>query len=252
MSAWVWLATPLIGLTLVMFGAGGGMLSVPILYYGMGLPMKVAIASSLWIVMAVSLLSLWQLNVWKALNIRLLVWFAVGGVIGSWLGARIGLSISDIWQTSTLGLLMCFVAWWMHKPKPDSAFHQSTTCHCMRTLLVGVILGVVTGVLGVGGGFLMVPALLWLGIVDYRLAVAHSLLLIVINASVAGLGYWGEVDMHIKPLLLMIGLAMVGSLCGKRLLKRWTSKHLQIAFSVLLVCVGGLMCMQVIYQLFDI
>ncbi|MDQ6973627.1 MAG: sulfite exporter TauE/SafE family protein, partial [Mariprofundaceae bacterium] len=204
MSVLIWVAAPLIGLTLAMFGAGGGMTTVPILHYGLGLPMKEAIASSLWIVAGVSLVSLWQLNVWKQLNIRLLSWFAVGGVMGSGLGARIGLNISDILQSMIFGLLTCAVAWWMLKAKPVRQEREEHQCQCVRTLLVGVVLGVVTGVLGVGGGFLMVPALLWLGIASYRLAVAHSLLLMTVNASVAGVGYLGHVNIDPQPLLMVI------------------------------------------------
>ena len=241
MTLWAWLAAPLIGLMLAMFGAGGGMTTVPIFYYGLGLSMKAAIASSLWVVVAVSLASLLQQRVWKQLNVRLLIWFAAGGIIGSWLGTRIGLSISDTLQGAVFGSLTCFVAWWMLMPKPQARQPKETGCHCAKTLLTGIGLGIVTGVFGVGGGFLMVPALLWLGLVDYRLAVAHSLLLIVVNASVAGIGYWGEVDMPIQPLLMIMLLAIVGSLFGHILCKYWPAKHLQRVFSVMLLFVGGFM-----------
>lgn len=241
MSVLIWIAAPLIGLTLAMFGAGGGMTTVPILHYGLGLSMKEAIASSLWIVAGVSLVSLWQLNVWKELNIRLLSWFAAGGVFGSWLGTRIGLNISDMLQSMIFGVLTCVVAWWMLKPKPSEQAREQNKCQCARTLLVGIVLGVVTGVLGVGGGFLMVPALLWLGIVKYRLAVAHSLLLIIINASVAGVGYLGHVAIDLQPLLIVILLAVVGVLFGNWLCKKWPVKHMQKLFSLLLLCIGGFM-----------
>jgi uncharacterized membrane protein YfcA len=233
-----WLIAPLIGLSLAMFGAGGGMMTVPILHYAMGLPMKEAVASSLWVVVAVSLMALAQQRVWKDLNIRLLLWFAAGGVVGSWFGAHIGLSISDMLQGGLLGALTCFVAWWMRKPKPEPVHREQTRCQCAKTFFVGISLGIITGMLGVGGGFLMVPVLLWLGIVDFRLAVAHSLLLIAVNATVAGLGYINEVNMQLKPLFIIAVLAMAGGLLGNKLLHVWSPKYLQAVFSVLLLCVG--------------
>ncbi len=246
MSLWIWFLAPIIGLTLAMFGAGGGMATVPILHYGLGLSMKAAIAASLWVVVVVSFVSLWQQGVWKQLHIRLLSWFAVGGVMGSWLGARIGLSISDMLQSMIFGLLTCFVAWWMTKPKPQQNKREKTKCQCARTLLVGVALGMVTGVLGVGGGFLMVPALLWLGIVEYRLAVAHSLLLIIVNATVAGLGYWGHVEFSWQPLLLVMMLAIAGTFIGNKLCKVLPIKQMQKLFSLLLLSIGVFMLMNAV------
>ncbi len=243
MSIWVWLAAPFIGLALSLFGAGGGMTTVPLLAYGLHMPLKSAIASSLWIVAAVSLTSLLRQRAWGRMNIRLLIWLAVGGIAGSWLGSRIGLAISDALQGAIFGLLTWFVAWWMRKPKPQVARVPVGVCHCARTFIAGILLGIVTGILGVGGGFLMVPVLIWLGISEYKLAVAHSLLLITLNATVAGLGYAGAVHIHVAPLLAIVVLAMAGSLAGSFLLQRWSSERLQGAFSLLLALIGGFMLM---------
>ncbi len=241
MSIWAWLAAPFIGLTLALFGAGGGMTTVPLLAYGLHMPLKSAIASSLWIVAAVSLTSLLRQRVWKRMNIRLLIWLAIGGIAGSWLGTRIGLAMPDVLQGAIFGALTWFVAWWMRKPKPQATRTTADTRHHARTLIAGLLLGIVTGILGVGGGFLMVPILIWLGISDYKLAVAHSLLLITVNATVAGLGYIGSVHIHVAPLLIIAVLAMTGSLAGSFLLKRWSPERLQGAFSLLLVLIGGFM-----------
>jgi len=243
MSVWAWLAAPFIGLTLALFGAGGGMTTVPLLTYGLHMPLKSAIASSLWIVAAVSLTSLLRQRAWRRMNIRLLVWLAIGGIAGSWLGTRIGLAISDMLQGAIFGSLTWFVAWWMKKPKSQATHAPEHRRHYIQTLIAGLLLGIVTGILGVGGGFLMVPILIWLGISDYKLAVAHSLLLITVNATVAGLGYIGAVQVHVAPLLMIAVLAMAGSLAGSFMLKRWSSEHLQSAFSLLLILIGGFMLM---------
>lgn len=238
MSLWGWIMAPFIGLLLAMFGAGGGMTAVPLLRYGLHLPLKEAIASSLWVVATVSLVSLIRQRAWGRMNLRLLTWFTLGGVAGSWLGTRIGLMISDALQEAVFGILTCFVAWRMHKPRPEAAHSLASVCHCAQTLIIGVLLGTVTGILGVGSGFLMVPALIWLGISDYKLAVAHSLMLITINACVAGVSYLGTVHVQAVPLLIITVLAMAGSLAGGLLLKHWSAKRLQRVFSVMLILIG--------------
>ncbi len=243
MSIWVWLAAPFIGLMLALFAAGGGMIAVPLLTYGLHMPLKSAVASSLWIIAAVSLTSLLRRRVWKYMNIRLLAWFAIGGIAGSWLGSKIGLAISDMLQGAIFGVLTWGAAWWMRKPKRQTA-HTPADRHCTRMLVAGLLLGIVTGVLGVGGGFLMVPVLIWLGISEYKLAVAHSLLLITINTTVGGLGYIGAVHIHVEELFTIAVLAMLGSLAGSFLIKRWSSERLQAAFSLLLILAGGFMLMR--------
>ncbi len=240
MSLWAWVLAPTIGLLLALFGAGGGMTTVPLLTHALHMPIKEAVASSLWIVAAVSLAALIRQRAWSRLNWRMIAWFAAGGLAGGWLGARLGLAMPAAWQSAIFGALTWFVAWWMHRPRPDAA-GGGVICRCVRTLLTGLALGVVTGVLGVGGGFLMVPALLWLGVPDYRLAVAHSLLLIVLNAAAAGIGYAGHVALQAEPIAVIALLAMAGSLAGNWLLHRLPATRLQRAFSLLLVGIGGVM-----------
>ncbi|MDQ7000490.1 MAG: sulfite exporter TauE/SafE family protein [Mariprofundus sp.] len=243
MSLWVIALAPLIGMFLAMFGAGGGMLTVPLLVYGVGMPLKSAIAASLWIVVVVSLTALLRQQVWKQVQPKLLAYFMVGGVLGSWLGAHLGLAIPDTVQGVMFAVLVWFVAWWMYRQGGSEASlrNQSQPCRCALTLAVGVVLGVVTGVLGVGGGFLMVPALIWLGVSDFKVAVSHSLILIVINAMVAGMTYLGRVELAWQPMLWITGLAAIGCLAGSMILNRFTTARLQTMFSLLLLLVGGIM-----------
>jgi len=96
-------------------------------------------------------------------------------------------------------------------------------------------------VLGVGGGFLMVPALIWLGISNYKTAVAHSLVLIIINAVTAGLSYASGMHLSLMPVILIAGFASLGSLAGGTLLARYSPEHLQSAFSMILLVIGVFM-----------
>lgn len=241
MNLWVIALAPLIGLMLALFGAGGGMLTVPLLTYGLHFPLKQAIAASLWIVAAVSLVALFRQQAWRGLNLKMLTAFAIGGMAGSTAGAHLGMAMPTSLQAAIFGALVFFVAWWMRRPKPTVQGNARPACRCLLTLLTGIILGITTGVLGVGGGFLMVPALIWLGVSDYKMAVAHSLVLIVINALTAGLNYATGMTMALTPILAIAGLASLGSLVGGSLLTRHSSERLQSAFSIILLLIGALM-----------
>jgi len=242
MSMLAVMIAPLIGIMLALFGAGGGMLTVPLLNHGCGMPLKSAVAASLWIVAAVSLVALFRQRAWHQLQIKLLAFFIAGGGIGSWLGAHLGLLVSDGIQGAIFGLLVWFVAWWMrYRKKPLSVELPAQPCRCLVTLLTGVLLGIVTGMLGVGGGFMMVPALLWLGISDYKIAISHSLVLIIINAIIAGMTYFGHVEMSWQPVLWIAGLAAMGTVIGSFFMHRIASTHLQSIFSLFLILIGAVM-----------
>jgi uncharacterized membrane protein YfcA len=233
----------MIGMFLAIFGAGGGMLTVPLLSHGVGMPLKSAIAASLWIVVAVSMMALIRRRAWRQVQPKLLAYFMAGGVFGSWLGAHVGLAISDTVQGVMFALLVWFVAWWMIRQAGQDASLASSSqpCRGVLTLAVGVVLGLATGVLGVGGGFLIVPALIWLGVSDFKVAVSHSLILIVINALVAGFTYMGEVALAWQPMFWVTALAATGCLVGSEMVGRFTASGLQKVFSLLLILVGAIM-----------
>lgn len=238
MSVWVWLAVPFVGLALGLFGAGGGMLTVPILMYGAGMPIKQAIAVSLWIVASVSLIATTQQRAWQVLQPRLLIFFAVGGIGGSILGAWVGTWIHPWVQQFLFAALLFTVSWWMLHVKLRSR-SEGEPCRCGVAVAAGAGLGVVTGLLGVGGGFLMVPTLILLGVAHLPTAVAHSLVLIAANAVASGITYLGHVNLPLGMMAAMVLIASVGSLVGSRLLHRLPVDRLQKLLSVILALIGG-------------
>lgn len=245
------LLAPLIGVLLALFGAGGGMITVPLLVYGVGLPIKVAIAASLLIVASVSLVTVLRKRAWQVIRPKLLLVFAMGGFSGSWIGSYVGLAIPDQLQGVLFGVLVLCVAWWMRRATAvQASSSDGLVCRCFRTFIVAMLLGVVTGVLGVGAGFLIVPALIWLGISDFKVAVAHSLVVITINATVASISYLGHIDLAMAPVLSIAALAAAGSLVGCRLAGRMPESTLRSGFSLLLLIVGaGMLLVPLVRQL---
>ncbi len=240
MSLWLWFAAPFIGVLLGLFGAGGGMLTVPLLMYGADFPLKQAIVASLWIVAAVSLTAAIQQRAWQVVRPKLLLFFSAGGLLGGVAGAWLGAWIPALLQQIMFGGLLLAVAIWTIQTRVTAQLEPNTPCHCGLALLAGSALGVLTGLLGVGGGFLMVPVLIALGISHLPTAVAHSLVLIATNATASGLTYLGRgVSLEPKVILIVGGLAAVGSIAGSRLLKRLAVEHLRKGFSAGLALLGG-------------
>ena len=89
------------------------------------------------------------------------------------------------------------------------------------------------------------PLLLMLGVPTYQSAVAHSLLLIVSSSLVAALRYAEDLDMTWHPALLLVGLAVLGTLLGNLIADRYSPKHLQKAFSLMLTLMAGWMLLKV-------
>lgn len=241
MTLSLWLAAPLIGLVLSLFAAGGGMIAVPLLSFGVGMPLKQAIATSLVIVACVSLIALLQKKRWRLIEWRLHRFFAIGGMIGGVGGASIGLYIPDSIQAMIFAVLVLLVAWWMHsnRMKQISAQARTTPCDCRYSMLAGLGTGLVTGLLGVGGGFLIVPLLLMLGVSNYQSAVAHSLILIVSSSLVAALRYAEQLNIAWLPILLIVALAGAGAWLGSMIAEKHTSVRLQKAFSLMLTLMAA-------------
>jgi len=240
-SLWLWPAAFGIGLVLGMFGAGGGMVTVPALMALADMDVKQAVATSLWIVALVSLVAAIHQRVWRTLQPRLLLTFAVTGVLGGMLGARIGLLLPSFIQLGLLALLTFYVAWWTTRVRLED---RISVFRFIPAALAGLVIGVLTGALGVGGGFLLVPALIYLGMERFQVAVGHSLVLIFLNASVAAVSYLPSM---VIPVPLTAGIALtatVGTILGGQMLKHLPGNAMQRGFAVILLLLGCLMAWQ--------
>jgi len=101
-------------------------------------------------------------------------------------------------------------------------------------MLAGIGTGLVTGLLGVGGGFLIVPLLLMLGVANYQSAIAHSLMLIISSSLIAALRYAENLDIAWQPTMLIVALAATGTWLGGFIAHKYPAQHLQKAFSLML------------------
>ena len=231
-----------IGLVLGLLGSGGSILTVPVLVYLAGQPDKVAIAESLAIVGAIAAVGASSYARRGLVAWRSVVGFGLPGVVGTYFGAVLAASVPGPVQLALFGAVMLAAAGAMLKGRGGlEGAHTPRPAWAIALLGAGV--GVMTGLVGVGGGFLIVPALVLLVGLDMRLAVGTSLSIIVLNSAVGFLKYLDvlteagdAVDWRLVGTFAAIGI--VGSLVGTRLSQRVPQTLLRRAFAVFLIVMG--------------
>lgn len=231
-----------IGLSLGMLGGGGSILTVPVLVYVLGLPMKGAVPLSLIVVGVTSAVG--AANHQRHRNIRwdAAVAFAPAAVIGALLGTRIATVVSGRIQLIIFAILMVVAAISMFVG--PAAWSTPGTVPTRRSpavvALLGGCVGLLTGLVGVGGGFMYVPALVLLAGLEMREAVGTSLVLIVVSCLAALLGYLGRIAIDWQTAGFFTALAIVGVMIGSGLAKRVPQAALRRGFAVLLLVMGVL------------
>ncbi len=239
----IWPVAFLIGVVLGAFGAGGGMITVPVLIYFADMSVKEAVAMSLWVVALVSTVALFQNKTWRHLQYKLLITLGVSGVLGSVSGSMLAQFLSEKVQLGLFTLLIILVTGWVSKMKLSD---RVGVYKFIPATVAGYLIGVLTGVFGVGGGFLLVPALIYLGMHHFPTAVAHSLVLIAVNAIAGGLSYLNQVTISFEQTLLFAVVASMGTVLGAYILRRVDNNKLQKSFSVILIVLGVFMAWRTI------
>lgn len=241
----------LIGLSLGLLGGGGSILTVPIFVYVLGFEAKQAIAMSLAVVGAVSLFG--AAGHWRAGNVNLRVALIFGGVAmaATYLGARLAIFFSGAAQLALFAVVMLLAAYFMFRDTHRSeAVESGTAAEKVARMPVGLIVvtgvavGVLTGLVGVGGGFMIVPTLVILGRVPMKEAVGTSLLVIALKSGAGFYGYLGQVEVPWGFMTLFSLIAIVGILAGSYLVRFIPQSALRRAFAVFLIIMG----MMILYQ----
>jgi uncharacterized protein len=230
-----------VGLVFGLLGAGGSILTVPIMVFALGQDPKVAIVMSLPIVGGVALVGV--ARHWRAGNVdmRTAIPFGIAAMIGAFGGARLARFLGGGTQLTLLALLMLGAAFSMFKNAslPDAPGANQPDRELGPTVLsIGVFTGLLTGLVGIGGGFLLVPALVLFAKVPMRSAVGTSLVVIAMNTVAGYLGYLGSVEVPWRIVGIFGGIAAVGIVIGTALLPRIQQATLKRAFATLLVAVS--------------
>jgi uncharacterized membrane protein YfcA len=233
-----------VGAVLGVVGGGGSIIAVPALVYGMGLSPAAAIPTSLLVVGLSSLAALLP-RLREGINWPVVLIVGAAGIPAAWGGTAVGrlldptilmLAFAAIMVAAGVRMLMrSKEAEGSCSTGPGRAFRSCAP----KAVGVGVLVGFLTGLLGVGGGFLITPALtMFLGL-RMKQAVGSSLAIIVIN-SAAGFGAhsagfaidWSSVLAFAVP-------AILGSLVAARLAGRLQDKHIRVSFAMLVFAVAA-------------
>ena len=231
----------LIGLLLGLVGGGGSILTVPILVYVIGQGVHEATATSLVIVGATALAGTVPHAREGRVALQTAVLFGGAGIAGAFAGAWLNARASGPLILLLFGTLMLFVAARMALQRDPAEATTETTAQRgfhWTVLAAGLVVGVMTGFFGVGGGFLIVPALVLVLGFQMRLAVGTSLLIIAINSGAGALAHLrtGGFDLPLALLFIIGGFA--GATFGGRLAGRIDEAKLTRGFAALVALVG--------------
>ncbi len=221
----------LIGVSLGFFGGGGSILTVPLLVYVFGLDPKVAIASSLLVVGAASVTGAFQH--WRAghVDLRTGLWFGAAGMAGAYVGGRAGAYVDGTLLLLLFAAMMVLTATAMWRGRRPSSQPPPSEQATGRLVAQGFGVGLFTGLVGAGGGFLIVPALtLWAGL-PMPTAVGTSLLIILLKSLAGFSGYAAHVQVDYALVAAVTAAAIAGSFAGSHLAHRVDPASLRRGFA---------------------
>ena len=234
----------LIGVSLGVLGGGGSILTVPILVYVAGMDAKEAIAASLFVVGVTSAAGVFSHARGGRVRWRTGLLFGAAGLVGAFLGGMLGGHLPGGLLLVAFALMMIATSVAMIRGRKVDESKRHSGLPVARVLFDGLVVGLVTGLVGAGGGFLVVPALALLGGLPMAVAVGTSLLVIAMKSLGGLFGYLSSVDLDWPLVLAVTAAAVVGSVLGGRLAGRIPEVALRKGFGWFVLAMGGFVLVQ--------
>ncbi len=239
-----WFGAVAIGLSLGLLGSGGSIITVPVLVYLVGQPEKVAIAGSLAVVGSIALIGALQNVARGQLAWRSVLGFGLPGMAGTIAGAWLSAWVSGAVQLAVFaGVMLAAAVMMFRRGEPPAVPRPPRPLSLLA--VDGVAVGMLTGFVGVGGGFLILPALVLLGGLGMHAAIGTSLAIIAMN-SFSGFAKHLQL-LHAQGLALdwvvlakFVALGAAGSVVGSRLAHRLPQRSLRRGFAAFLVVMAVL------------
>ncbi|UJR84514.1 sulfite exporter TauE/SafE family protein [Sandaracinus amylolyticus] len=222
----------LVGVSLGLLGGGGSILMVPVLVYVLGRGTHEAIATSLVVVGTTSLAALIPHARAGRVRWRTGLLFGATSMLGAYAAGRVAHVVPGVVLLLAFGAMMLVTAGAMMRARLATA---ATTEHPLRIVVQGAIVGAITGLVGAGGGFVVVPALVLLGALSMREAIGTSLLVIAMNSAAALAGHLGSTSIDVGLAAMITAAAVIGSAAGAVVAGRVRQDLLRRAFAWLVV-----------------
>jgi uncharacterized membrane protein YfcA len=247
-------ASVLIGVVLGLLGGGGSILSIPILVYLFGVEPVMASAYSLFIVGTTSLAGAIPKYRQQLVNLKTGILFGMPSIATTFLTRllvvpaipNIVFHLGDVEVTRRMLILGIFAVLMVLASIPmvrgkGEVTSQNKRFRIVLVILEGIVIGFLTGLVGAGGGFLIIPALVLLTGLRFKAAVGTSLFIIAINSLTGFAGDLINHDMDWMLLLTITSLAVLGILVGNKLSTRIPGTQLRKAFGWFTLATGGFM-----------
>ncbi|MCK6579585.1 MAG: sulfite exporter TauE/SafE family protein [Anaerolineae bacterium] len=230
-----------IGLSLGLLGGGGSILTVPALVYLLGQTPQTAVTTSLAIVGANSALGAFFHRAQGTLNAPVALLFGGSGMIVSYGAANLSKRLPpSLLMVAFAGLMLLIGALLIVQKTPNRA-DEGATPQVWKSLAGGAVVGLVTGILGVGGGFLIVPALVMLVGLPFHSAVGTSLMIIAMNSLAGFAGHLTGVVIDPALILVVVVAGIAGTRAGSRLARRLQPAMLRRSFALFVVALAILL-----------
>lgn len=247
-----------IGIVLGLLGSGGSAIAVPILVYLVGHDAKVSIAESMAIVAAISLVGSVPYAMAKEVDWRSAMLFGIPTMLGTWIGAIFGSLAADAVQLIIFAIVILAAAILMFRnafrkrplgPKlesnqsPDAVTFRMPSAKAILLALEGLAVGLLTGFVGVAGGFLIVPALLLLAKLPMRTAIGTSMVIVSLKSFVGFAKYQSVLlqaglSIDWTTVIVFTGIGLAGCTFGRRVNSKLDQRTLKQIFSLFLIAVG--------------
>ena len=249
-----YIAAAFIGLSLGLIGGGGSILTVPVMVYLFGLNPLLATSYSLFIVGSTSLVGAFRNYREGMVNLKTAVYFGAASIVTVFLtrkllvplipeqlGTLAGFPITSSFLTMLLfAALMIVASVSMIKGSKVSEYEQEcpTCIRFFKLLGYGIAIGLVTGILGAGGGFLLIPALVLLVKLPMKKAIGTSLLIIALNSLIGFAGDLGHFTIDWSFLIIITAIAISGIFIGSWLSGKLPADKLKKGFGWFVLIMG--------------
>lgn len=247
-------AAILIGVSLGLIGGGGSILTVPVLVYILGVDPVLATAYSLFVVGSTSLVGAGTYMKKGLVNYKTAIVFAIPSFIAVFLTRKFLVpalpdplfTVGEAIVTKNIGIMVFFALIMLaasfsmiqNKKCVDCDENEPIKFNFPMIALEGSVVGVITGIVGAGGGFLIIPALVILARLPMKMAVGTSLLIIAAKSLIGFLGDVSTQTIDWEMLLIFTGLSIVGIFIGSALSKKINEKVLKTGFGWFVLIMG--------------
>lgn len=230
----------LIGVSLGLLGGGGSILALPVLVYVAGVEPHRAVAMSLAIVGSTSLTAAFLHRRGGRVDARVGALFGLAGLPGALLGSQATRRMPPDLLLVLFGALMLVVGALMiaRSLRDGRGAAHARARHPVAVGMAGFGVGLLTGFLGIGGGFIIVPALVFFTGLAMPDAVGTSLVVIAFNCAAGLLGHIGQGEVPLRLTAMFSAAAIAGGAAGERLAARTAPRVLRRAFGILVIALG--------------